>query len=124
LTEAERQAHQEARAERLMQLHAELSAGVEQLVEGAAWKAMLAAAARFHSYSWRNCLLIGSQMPTATQVAGYRTWQSLGRQVREGERGIGVIAPVVYRGIDEDEDDQDDDRRQSQRSRLEDRARL
>jgi hypothetical protein len=106
-TDAERQAQQEARAERLTQLHAELAAGVEQLVEGEAWKAMLAAAARFHSYSWRNCLLILSQLPTATHVAGYRTWQSVGRQVRKGERGIGVIAPVVYRGSDEDEDDHD-----------------
>jgi hypothetical protein len=69
---------------------------------------MLAAAARFHSYSSRNCLLILSQMPTATQVAGYRTWQSLGHQVRKGERGIGVIAPVVYRNIEEEAEEGQD----------------
>jgi hypothetical protein len=31
--------------------------------------------------SWPNCPLILSQMPMAIQVAGYRTWQSPGRQV-------------------------------------------
>ena len=40
--------------------------------------------ARFHKYSWHNCMLIASQRPEATQVAGYRTWQKLGRQVNKG----------------------------------------
>jgi antirestriction protein ArdC len=80
-----------------------LTAGVVQLVNGESWQAMLTAAARFHAYSWRNCLLILAQMPTATRVAGYRAWQSLGRQVRRGEHGIAVIAPVTYRLSDEDE---------------------
>jgi len=30
-------------------------------------------------------------------VAGFRTWQSLGRQVRKGERGIAILAPCTYR---------------------------
>jgi len=64
---------------------------------GEQWQAMLAAAARFHDYSWRNVVLILAQRPDARQVAGYRTWQSLGRQVRKGEQGIAVIAPVTYR---------------------------
>jgi len=32
-----------------------------------------------------------SQRPDATVVAGYRTWQSLGRQVRRGAKGIGIF---------------------------------
>jgi hypothetical protein len=27
-------------------------------------------------------------------VAGYRTWQSIGRQVRKGEAGIRIMAPM------------------------------
>jgi antirestriction protein ArdC len=108
-TDAERQAREEARAERLTELHAQLTAGVENLINGESWQAMLAAAARFHSYSWRNCLLILSQMPTASRVAGYRTWQSLGRQVRKGERGIAVLAPVTYRRSNEEETPGDED---------------
>src|SRR5215211_7674236 len=106
-TEADRQVRGEARAERLTELHAQLAAGVENLVSGESWRAMLATAARFHSYSWRNCLLIMTQMPTATQVAGYRTWQGMGRQVRKGEHGIAVIAPVTYHRNDEEKADED-----------------
>ncbi len=30
-------------------------------------------------------------------MAGFRTWQSLGRQVRKGERGLAILAPCAYR---------------------------
>jgi len=51
-----------------------------------------------HSYrGLGNLLLIGAQAPQATRVAGFRTWQSLGRQVRKGERGIAILAPCTYR---------------------------
>jgi len=44
-----------------------------------------------------NLLLIGAQAPQATRVAGFRSWQSVGRQVRKGERGIAILAPCTYR---------------------------
>ena len=44
-----------------------------------------------------NLLLIGAQAPHTTRVAGFRTWQSVGRQVRKGERGIAILAPCTYR---------------------------
>ena len=43
--------------------------------------------------------------PDATQVAGYRTWQSLGRQVRKGEQGIQILAPVTRRVADDEPTD-------------------
>jgi hypothetical protein len=58
---------------------------------------MLDTAAKFHTYSLGNVLLIGLQAPTATRVAGFRTWKSLGRQVRKRERGIAILAPCTYR---------------------------
>ena len=58
----------------------------------------LAAMGRFHEYSLGNALLIAVQRPDATHVAGYRTWQGLGRQVRQGEKGILIVAPIVKRG--------------------------
>jgi len=60
-------------------------------------KRYLAAMARFHRYSAGNLLLILSQRPDATHVAGYGTWKSLGRQVRRGEKGILILAPIVRR---------------------------
>lgn len=62
----------------------------------------LSAMARFHRYSYGNVLLIFSQMPEATHVAGYRAWKELGRSVKKGEKGIGIIAPFAYKQADED----------------------
>ncbi len=83
--------------DRLAELHEQITEGVAALVGSDAWRAMLDTAARFHSYSLGNLLLIGLQAPTATRVAGFRTWQGLGRQVRKGERGIAILAPCTYR---------------------------
>lgn len=52
---------------------------------------------RFHEYSWHNCLLIACQMPEASLVAGFRRWLALGRHVRKGEKGIGILAPMACR---------------------------
>jgi hypothetical protein len=66
-------------------------------VDGDAWRAMLAASAQFHRYSFANQLLIYLARPDATRVAGIRTWNRLGRRVRKGERGIPILAPCLYR---------------------------
>src|SRR3954453_3021493 len=58
------------------------------------FRAYLDAQARFHSYSFGNVLLILSQKPDATSVAGYQTWKQLGRQVRRGEKGIRISVPI------------------------------
>ncbi len=83
--------------DKLAELHQQITDGVAALVGSDAWRAMLDTAARFHSYSLGNLLLIGLQAPAATRVAGFRTWQGLGRQVRKGERGIAILAPCTYR---------------------------
>jgi hypothetical protein len=92
--------------QRLAELHAQLTAAVGALTHTERWRRMLDVAARFHHYSPNNVLLIAVQRPDATLVAGYRTWAQLGRQVQRGERGIGILAPVVARR--EPEPDTDD----------------
>ena len=57
----------------------------------------LSAMARFHDYSFGNIMLIARQKPDATNVAGLRTWNSLGRFVKRGEKGIFILAPMVGR---------------------------
>ena len=94
--------------DRLAALHDRLTAQVEALVQSQDWKDFLAVAARFHRYSANNVLLILSQMPTATRVAGYRRWQSLGRQVRRGEAGLAILAPCVSRARPLDEAEADE----------------
>jgi antirestriction protein ArdC len=69
--------------------------------------AVLDFASRFHRYSLCNQALIQAACPTATYVAGYRTWQKLGYQVRKGERGIRILAPRPYtRTSDDGEEEQ------------------
>ncbi|QDV88978.1 hypothetical protein RAS2_00370 [Phycisphaerae bacterium RAS2] len=53
--------------------------------------------AKFHKYSFGNVMLILSQKPDATHVAGFNTWKQMGRYVRQGEKGIAIIAPMVFR---------------------------
>src|SRR6202166_3995931 len=73
---------------------------VEQLVEALnaghseALTRYLAAMAKFRAYSFLNVLLILKQCPNAGRVAGYRTWQSFGRQVKQGAKGIMILAPM------------------------------
>jgi len=47
------------------------------------------------TYSFGNVMLIARQKPDATNVGGIRTWNSLGRFVKRGEKGILILAPMV-----------------------------
>ena len=67
------------------------------------WRTWANTLSRFHQYSLGNTLLIMSQRPEATRVAGYRAWQALGRQVSKGEHGITILTPI--RGRREAQDD-------------------
>ena len=62
-----------------------------------ALKLYLAVMSRFHRYSWGNVLLIYSQRPDATRVAGFQSWLRMRRYVRKGEKGIVILAPMVGR---------------------------
>lgn len=55
----------------------------------------LKAMAKFHYYSFGNILLIATQRPMASHVAGIRTWNELGRRVKRGEKGIMIFAPLI-----------------------------
>ena len=81
----------EARREEMAALHARLESQVEALRSSQGWAAYVRAASSFHRYSLNNLLLIMSQAPEATQVAGYRAWQARGRQVRRGEKSIAIL---------------------------------
>jgi antirestriction protein ArdC len=69
----------------------------------------LAAIGRFHRYSLRNVMLIASQRPAATHVAGFHTWHKLGRFVKKGEKGIMILAPLVRRKTETTEQDEMDE---------------
>jgi antirestriction protein ArdC len=97
-------------------LHATIAEQVEELRDSEAWTRFLQFAQAFHRYSLGNLLLILAQRPEATHVAGYRTWQKLGRQVRKGERGIRIFGG---RDITETvEDDKTGEEKEQRRTRF------
>jgi antirestriction protein ArdC len=69
----------------------------------------LAAIGRFHHYSLRNVMLIASQKPTASHVAGFQAWHNLGRFVKKGEKGIMILAPIVRRKNESAKQDETDE---------------
>jgi len=80
------------------QLVAALQAGHSE-----ALSSYLKAIGRFHRYSLNNVLLIALQKPNASYVAGFHTWNGLGRFVKKGEKGIMILAPIVRRTSEDDE---------------------
>ena len=53
--------------------------------------------ARFPKYSFNNCVLVALQFPEASIVQGFHAWKKLGRNVKKGEKGIGIVAPMIGR---------------------------
>jgi hypothetical protein len=56
------------------------------------------------------------QKPEATNVAGIRTWNSLGRFVKRGEKGLFILAPMIgkKRSRDEEAPAEDADKKDGQ----------
>lgn len=71
-----------------------LEEGVSEIFTSERYAEYLQTMAKFHNYSFNNTMLIALQRPDATLVTGYRNWQSMGRQVMKGEKGITIIAPT------------------------------
>ena len=96
---------------------------VRGLQSSADWKAALDTAARFHRYSFGNSLLIAASHarafaegrvpdPQPDLVAGYRTWQGLGRQVQRGQQGHTILCPRT-RTVRDTDTPKGDDRTQN-----------
>lgn len=96
------------RKEKMDRITQMLKEGVENVFSSENYKNWLRVCSKFHHYSLNNQILILMQTGgTASHVAGYRKWQTLGRQVRKGEKGIFVIAPmpIKQKADNPDEDD-------------------
>ncbi|WP_458210978.1 DUF955 domain-containing protein [Haladaptatus sp. NG-SE-30] len=85
------------------QMHSTIETWVDELIDltddamtSDEFREWLDVQARFHDYSHRNTLLIKSQCPNATKVAGYNTWnEEFDRHVTEGKQAIWIWAPIV-----------------------------
>lgn len=95
------------RKARMDAAHAEMVAAVEAIATGDDWRAFLEFARKLHTYSAGNRIWLFQQAmlrgwDELGYVAGFRTWLSLGRHVRKGERGLAVLAPVRAKVTDDD----------------------
>jgi len=84
-----------------------LEAEVARIVTGDDWRQYLDLQSKLHNYSPSNIMLLAAQHaeryakgltpdPTPSFVAGFNTWQQLGRRVNKGEHGYAILAPVTY----------------------------
>lgn len=81
-----------------------LEKGLASINDSKDYQNYLRVMARFPRYSMRNTMLIYTQMPDATLVAGYSTWKNaFHRHVRKGEKGIRIFAPYSYVKKEQDE---------------------
>ena len=75
---AQREAADAVRAAKIAALHEQIGEQVEALIADPQWRAMLDAAAKFHTYSLNNQLLIELQAArlgiSPTRVAGFGIW--------------------------------------------------
>ena len=88
----------EPQKDRLKEITDSLEQGVKDLFSSGKYAEYLRMMSNFHNYSFNNVLLIHSQKPDATLVAGFNKWKDkFSRYVKKGEKGIQIIAPVVYK---------------------------
>jgi antirestriction protein ArdC len=87
--------------EKVQQALKDLEQGVAKLVTEQDWIEYLRVQSTFHDYSFGNVMLIAIQRPGATQVAGFKAWKKLGRNVLKGEKGIAILAPMTRKATDE-----------------------
>ena len=93
-----KQMNAQSQFDRVTEITKQLEEGIQNLFESEKFKSWLTTMSRFHDYSLNNTLLIASQKPDATLVAGYTSWQkNFGRQVNKGEKAIRILAPAPYK---------------------------
>jgi hypothetical protein len=107
----------EAIAARVAATERVLEAELARVVSGEDWVRFLAFAAGLHRYSiGGNSQLIVAQhrarfeqglvpCPEPSFVAGFKTWEALGRRVEKGQHGYAILAPVrslAHTAIDTD----------------------
>lgn len=84
--------------DRMQEITESIEQGVKDVFNSEKYAAYLKTMSHFHQYSINNTILIHRQKPQATFVAGYKKWiANYERHVKEGERGITIIAPTPHK---------------------------
>ena len=90
--------NEQPKKDRLKEITNSLEQGIKDLFSSGKYAEYLRTMSNFRSYSYNNILLIHSQKPNATLVAGFNKWKDkFSRYVKKGEKGIKILAPVIYK---------------------------
>lgn len=80
--------------EKTKELFNKIIDGVTNIINSGEFEKFLKFSKNFHNYSFNNMILIFLQMPEATQVAGFKKWETMGRRLKKGAKGIKIIYPM------------------------------
>lgn len=90
-------ADKKGHSDKIKELTDKLEAGIKEVFTSDRYREYLSTMNKFHSYSFNNSMLIHMQKPEASYVAGYKTWETMERHVKKGEKGITIFAPCPYK---------------------------
>ncbi|MBW7932253.1 MAG: hypothetical protein H3C62_01310 [Gemmatimonadaceae bacterium] len=108
LTEEQKSARQAQRRARTNEAAERLERSVQDMIAGEAFQAVLRFSRTLHRYSMHNIMMIWSQRPDATHVAGFNAWRSLDRHVVKGAKAIKIWVPIKRRSKETPEDQMPD----------------
>lgn len=79
-----------------------LEQGLETYATSDKYRELLCTMSKFHAYSAQNCLLIATQNPSASFVAGFDSWKrNFHRYVKKDSHAIMIKSPCKYKTKDE-----------------------
>lgn len=79
-----------------------LEQGLETYATSDKYRELLCTMSKFHAYSAQNCLLIATQNPSASFVAGFDSWKrNFNRYVKRDSHAIMIKSPCKYKTKDE-----------------------
>lgn len=76
------------------ELYQKVVDGIDKIITSGEYEKFLKFSKNFHNYSFNNWILIFSQMEDASKVAGFKKWESMGRKIKKGSKGIMIMYPL------------------------------
>ena len=87
-----------SREDKMDQIMKSLEQGIKDVFASDKFQNYLSVMSRFYRYSFSNCMLIMTQRPDSTFVAGFNAWKNdFNRYVKKGETGIRILAPAFIK---------------------------
>lgn len=87
----------------------EIDRKLQAFIKEGKYKEVLISMGNLGKYSLNNQIYIIAQNPNARTLNGLRKWNSYGRTVRKGEKGIKIFKPII--GKEKKEDGEEDEHR-------------